>query len=66
MIKPGLKEVHIHLINDDRILIIPCDEYTYGDDEEDGLDEKDLYIYYKDKIQAILPYKKLIIRFIYE
>jgi len=66
MIIKNLKEVHIHIINDSKVLVIPCDEYSYGDDQDDGLDEGDLYIYYKDQIRAILPYKKLIVQFIYE
>lgn len=61
-----LKEVYIHSISHQKVLIVPCDEYGYGDDEDENFDDRDLYIYYKDEIQAILPYRKFIIQFIYE
>jgi hypothetical protein len=51
--------------NGELITSIIIDEYQYGDDDEllVDQDEKDFYVYLKDKIQGIFPYKKFIIEF---
>jgi len=51
--------------NGELITSIIIDEYQYGDEYEKFVehDDKDFYVYLKDKIQGIFPYKKFIIEF---
>jgi hypothetical protein len=51
--------------NGELITTIIIDEYQYGDDDEEHVahDDKDFYVYLKDEIQGIFPYKKFIIEF---
>jgi hypothetical protein len=55
--------------NGELITSFIVDEYQYGGDEDQQVveyDERDFYIYLNDKMQAILPYKKFIIEFVYD
>lgn len=62
-----MKRVIIRNLDGQVIMSIDCDLYTY-EDPEDYHDEegKNMFLYKNDIIQAVIPYRKFIIQFIYE
>lgn len=62
-----MKKVIITNLSGEEVLSIDCDEYKYGDENDyDDEGQQEMFLYKKNKIQAVFPYRKFIIQFIYE
>ena len=62
-----MKGVIVRNLIGEAIISIECDKYTYVDEEVyHDVEGREMFLYKNDIIQAVIPYRKFIIQFIYE
>jgi hypothetical protein len=62
-----MKRVIVRNLDGQAIMSVDCDEYRYGDPEDyHDVEGREMFLYKNDIIQAVIPYRKFIIQFIYE